>query len=236
MAVKNGSANGAANRIADVEVPPDVGKRAAPPPLTIPAPKFRTATFKLVGTAPYMQARFAQKAMNAMAEKMRAGSTAAKGKTRSARDFNDDFLQAQHISEDGWVGIPASAFRKAMISACRIVNFKMTLAKLSLFVERDGLDKVDGTPLVKLDAPPPEMSVMPVRNATGVMDLRARPQWRKWGVTIRVRYDADQFLLADVTNLVNRVGCQVGIGEGRPDSRESAGMDMGTFEIESVAG
>ena len=36
----------------------------------------------------------------------------------------------------------------------------------------------------------------------------------------------------DVTNLMQRVGMQVGIGEGRPDSRDSAGLGWGTFRLE----
>ena len=32
-------------------------------------------------------------------------------------------------------------FVSALISACRLVGFKMTLAKLSVFVEEDGRDK-----------------------------------------------------------------------------------------------
>ena len=36
----------------------------------------------------------------------------------------------------------------------------------------------------------------------------------------------------DVTNLLMRVGQQVGIGEGRPDSKNSAGMGWGTFNVE----
>jgi len=35
-----------------------------------------------------------------------------------------------------------------------------------------------------------------------------------------------------VTNLLSRVGMQVGIGEGRPFSKNSAGMGWGTFELE----
>jgi len=44
-----------------------------------------------------------------------------------------------------------------------------------------------------------------------------------------VNFDADQFTVQDVTNLMQRVGMQVGIGEGRPDSRDSAGLGWGTF-------
>lgn len=199
--------------------------------VAISAPNIQIAKFTLEGTAPYVQARFSAKAMQAMMSKMTSGPTAKGKKVREARDFDEDFRNAQHISDEGWVGIPAGAFRQAMISACRLVGFKMTLAKLSVFIEADGIDKVDGIPLVKLIAKAPEKTEMAVRNQTGVADIRVRPMWRTWSVELRVRYDADQFTLTDITNLVLRVGMQVGIGEGRPDSRESAGLGWGTFRI-----
>jgi hypothetical protein len=196
----------------------------------ISPPNIQTAAFKISGTAPYVQARFSAKAMKMMAEKMAAGSTAKGKRAKAARDFDEDFRQAMHMSTDGWHGIPAGAFRQAMISACRLVGFKMTLAKLSVFVEADGIDAIDGIPLVKLEGTPERVD-MAVRNATGVADIRVRPMWREWSAIVRVSYDADQFTLTDVTNLLMRVGMQVGIGEGRPDSRESAGLGWGTFEI-----
>ena len=189
------------------------------------------AVFKIKGTAPYVQARFSAKAMQAMKEKMLAGSTAKGKKVREARNFDDDFEQAKHVSEQGWVGIPASSFRQALISACRLVNFRMTLAKLSVFVAADGFDRIDGIPLIKLQAGEPERTEMAVRNATGVADIRVRPMWREWAADVTVSYDADQFTLQDVTNLMQRVGMQVGIGEGRPDSRDSAGLGWGTFTL-----
>ncbi|MCX8016490.1 MAG: hypothetical protein N2690_01110 [Rhodocyclaceae bacterium] len=198
--------------------------------VVIKPPRIETAQFRIIGTAPYVQARFSGKAMQAMMSKMMAGSTARGKKTREARDFDEDYRQAMHVSTEGWHGIPASAFRQAMISACRLVGFKMTLAKLSIFVEADGFDAVDGIPLIKLDGTPERID-MAVRNATGVADIRVRPMWREWSANVRVRYDADQFTIDDVTNLMARVGMQVGIGEGRPDSRESAGLGWGTFKI-----
>lgn len=192
--------------------------------------------FALIGTAPLMQAAFTAKARLAIEAKHRAGSTAKNKKTREARDFEQQFKDAMHISEEGWVGIPAPAFRNACIAACRVADFKMTLAKMSIFILADGLDKVNGQPLVKLNPPQPnkaEMNMAAVRNASGILDLRARPMWRKWGCDLRVRYDADQFTANDVANLLERAGQQVGIGEGRPFSRESCGMDLGTFTIRS---
>lgn len=197
---------------------------------------FQTMELRLIGTAPYMQARFSAKAMQAMKDKMEAGSTAKKGAKREARDFEDDFRQAQHVSEDGWNGIPAGAFRNACIDVCRMVNFKMTHAKMSIFVESDGFDAVDGTPLVRLIADPPERTEMATRNATGVADIRVRPMWRKWEANIIVRHDADQFTASDVVNLLSRAGEQVGIGEGRPFSKSSNGLGFGTFRIKTVAG
>lgn len=199
--------------------------------VTIKAPSIAKAKFRIVGTAPYVQLRFSEKAINAMAEKMKAGSQANKKKTREARDFDEDFRQAQHVATEGWPGIPASAFRNGLISACRLVGFKMTLAKLSLFVEGDGFDKVDAVPLIKIEGTP-EPHLMHARNATGVCDLRVRAKFWPWSAVLNVSYDSDQFSATDVANLLLRVGTQVGIGEGRPDSKMSAGMGWGTFTLE----
>lgn len=200
-------------------------------PIQISPPKFEHLVVRLVGTAPYMQARFGEKSRQAMRDKMLAGSKAKKGAKREARDFDSDFEQAMHRSEEGWVGVPAPALRNACIDVCRMVGFKMTHAKMSIFVEADGLDALDGTPLVKLDAGEPERSEMVVRNATGVADIRVRPMWREWALAVVIRFDSDQFSTNDVVNLLSRAGQQVGIGEGRPFSKSSNGLGFGTFEV-----
>jgi hypothetical protein len=199
--------------------------------VTITPPNFQRMELTIEGTAPLMQARFSAKAMQAMMSKMAAGSTAKKGAKKEARDFDQDFEQAMHRSTEGWIGVPAAALRNACIDVCRMVGFKMTHAKMSIFVEADGFDMVDGQPLVRLDAPEPERTEMATRNATGVADIRIRPMWREWRINVRVRFDADQFTSVDVVNLLARAGEQVGIGEGRPFSKMSNGMGYGTFRI-----
>lgn len=198
--------------------------------VTIKPANMRAAQFKIRGTAPLVQARFSEKAKQAMMAKMEAGSTANKSRAKAPRDFDEDMKNAMHTSEEGWQGIPAGAFRNAMISACRLVGFKMTLAKLSVFVLADGIDKVDGIPLCRFEGKP-ERHEMAARVGIDGTDIRIRPMWRKWSATITVRFDADQFTVQDVSNLMQRVGMQVGIGEGRPDSRSSAGLGWGTFEL-----
>jgi len=198
--------------------------------VTISAPNMEIATFKIIGTAPYVQLRFSQKSINAMKEKMMAGSVAKKGQKRPPRDFEDDYKQAMHLSVEGWHGIPASSFRNGMISACRLVGFQMTKAKLAVFIEADGFDAVDGIPLIKIEGTPEPVEHY-VRNATGVVDIRVRAMWKVWSIKLRVRFDADMFSLTDIANLLSRVGLQVGIGEGRPDGKQSAGMGWGTFTV-----
>ena len=170
-----------------------------------------------------------------MMAKQAAGSQAQSKKPRDPKDFEKLFKDAAHRSTEGWYGIPAPAFRSAMIDACRLVGFKMTYAKLSVFIQPDGFDEQDGTPLVKMHGGEPERHEAAVRNATGVIDTRVRPMWREWSAVVTVRWDDDQFSLSDVANLLERAGMQVGIGEGRPNSKKSHGQGWGTFHVDMDA-
>lgn len=197
--------------------------------LVIKAPNLQIVEFQVRGTAPYVSHRFWKKAQ--MMETQEAGSTnqSKSRKARAPRDFQHDYEQSKHISTDGWCGIPAPAFRNALISSCRVAGFVMTRAKLSVFVLPDGFDKEDGTPLVKITKGDPIMHTAYAKNADGSVDIRSRAMWAEWACVLRVRYDGDQFTSTDVANLVERAGMQVGVGEGRPDSPKSAGMGWGTF-------
>jgi hypothetical protein len=199
--------------------------------VAITPPDFRHLAIEIRGIAPLVINRFSAKAMEMMKQTQEAGSTARSRKTRESKDFNQLFESAKHVSDDGWEGIHAAAFRNAAISACRACGFKMTHAKLAFSVMQDGFDRVDGAPLVRLTEGVAEQWIAPTRNATGVIDLRSRPMYRQWATTLRIRYDAGMLTDADVVNLISRVGMQVGVGEGRPDSKNSAGLGFGLFEI-----
>ena len=207
-------------------------KKSKTQTLTIPAPNFQVATFTIVGTAPLVGNKFSARARAEMRQKMEEGPTAKKGKKREAKDFDRGYREATHRSAEGWAGIPAPAFRNAMISACRVVGFAMTRAKLSIFVFEDGFDEDDGTPLVRITKGEPKYAEHFVRNESGVCDLRPRPMWEAgWEAKVRVRFDGDQFTMPDVANLMARAGIQVGICAGRPDSAKSNGMGWGLFTI-----
>lgn len=203
--------------------------------ITIKPPKFETAVFKIIGLAPLVIHRFSAKVKLQMKTKMETGKAASSKKNREPKLTDDLFNEARYIARgEGWDGFPAAAIRSAMISACRLIGFKMTLAKLSVFVESDGVDAIEPQiPLIRIYGDPIKQEDM-ARVSTGEPYVTVRPAYHGWSAEVKIRWDADQFTIDDVTNLLARVGLQVGIGEGRPDSKKSAGMGWGIFEVGKV--
>jgi hypothetical protein len=198
----------------------------------ISPPKIERATFEIIGTAPLVIHRFSAKAKNGMLDKIREGSTSGSKKRKfTPTDTDDTYNEARYVSADGWDGFNCASIRCALISACRLVGFKMTLAKMSVFVEADGRDKTEPEfGLIRIYGKPRKLEAV-ARVETGQAYICVRPIYDEWSAKVRIRYDAEQFTLQDVSNLLARVGAQVGIGEGRPDSKNSAGMGWGTFEL-----
>ena len=206
-------------------------KSEAKKTVTISAPKIKTATFEIVGVAPLVIHRFSAKTKNEMKLKMETGKAASSKKNREAKNTDDIYQEARYISKEGWDGFHAGAIRAALISACRLVGFKMTLAKLSVFVEADGWDAQEPQiPLIRIYGKPQKQEDI-ARVETGQPYVTVRAAFYDWSAKVKIRFDADQFTVDDIYNLLYRVGSQVGIGEGRPDSKKSCGMGWGLFDV-----
>lgn len=200
--------------------------------LSVPAPNFQVLEIPIIGTSPYCQSAFAGRPVEEMKESQLAGSTGKSKKKREPKDFERRYKDCTHRADAGWAGIPASAFRTAMVSACRVCGVVMTRAKLAVFPIEDGYDANSGDPLIRI-SPEPTMKISPLRNDNGSMDLRARPYWEPgWKALVRIKFDADVMRAVDVVNLMFRVGQQVGIGEGRHDSKKCCGIGWGCFKLE----
>ena len=200
--------------------------------IAIKAPNIQFGKVYIKGNAPLVIHKFSHKTAMQMMDAQVAGSTSKTKKNREAMDPDANMNAARHISFEGWDGIPAVAFRAACISACRLVGYKMTMAKLSIFIDQDGFDSTEGTPLVRICGPAPRRLDAIVRvGPKKIACVCSRPQWLEWGACLRFKYDADQFTASDIVNLIARAGTQVGVCEGRPDSSNSVGMGWGTFEI-----
>lgn len=201
----------------------------------ISPPNFGVLAFRVSGKGvPLVIHRFSAKTKAQMKLKMETGKAAGNKKNREAKATDDLYQEARYISAEGWDGFNASSIRAAMISACRLVGFKMTLAKLSVFVEADGTDAIEPQiPLIRIDGEPTKQEDM-ARVETGQPYVTVRAAYHNWKAVIRIRFDMDQFTAQDVSNLIARVGLQVGIGEGRPDSKNSAGMGWGLFDVQDT--
>jgi len=198
----------------------------------IAPPNLKVARFTIKGTAPLVVHRFSSKTKQRLLAIMEAGSTAKKGKKREPLNAEQTYNEARYISKAGWDGFNAAAIRAAMISACRLVGFKMTLAKLCVFVIADGVDaKEPQYSLIRIYGKPRRLDT-DARVETGQPYICIRPIYDDWKSEVTIEYDADIFTIDDIANLLARVGKQVGLCEGRPDSKNSAGMGWGTFAIQ----
>lgn len=206
------------------------------PPTQIKPPRMAVIAVPIRGMqgSPLVINAFSAKAREIMRQKQEMGSLGGKmkGSKRDPKNFDELYNAARHISREGWDGMAASTIRNAAISACRLVGFKMTLGRLSLFTEADGISRSDGTPLIRIYGEPVPYEAM-VRNQTGVADIRIRPRWDEWSAVLRIRFDQDQFSDDDIVNLLYRAGTQCGVCEGRPDSTNSNGLGWGLFEIDT---
>lgn len=199
---------------------------------TVLAPNFQTLEVTIEGNAPLMVHKFSMKMRGQIEAKQTAKDQV--GRKRAPKDYKAEFNGARYISRQGWDGFYAGSIRNAMIGAARFVDgLQMTKAKGFLFIEADGFDKDDGTPLVRIIGSKPIHDTRPVRLESGVADLRNRPRWDKWSAKLRIKFDADHISANDVVNLLARAGSQVGICEGRPGAPNSFGIGFGTFDVKS---
>jgi hypothetical protein len=206
----------------------------------IPVANMAQTTLRIVGATSYVQEAFSGRKRDELMAGMSTSKAEKAGKARKdarpVRNYDDEFEDAQHKAVAGWNGIPCTAFRQAMVDACRTANVVMVTAKLAISIIPDGFDVRDGTPLVRLYSPnPPERLQLPVRNANGSVDIRIRPMWREWWANVTVQFDADMITAQSIVNLLDRAGKQVGIGAGRPFSKKSVGQGWGTFSVDQQA-
>ena len=193
----------------------------------------------IVGQSPLKVLRFSRKKQDQVAATQAAGEQAKTKRKREAKNFEQEYEDAKYrcTVKEGkkqvtWLGLNATGIRNGCIETCRMAGFVMTKAKMSIFCVEDGVDDLDATPLVRILGEP-EMSVDPVRNANGSIDLRPRCMFRRWRILVRLRFDLDQFSPSDVLNLMIRVGQQNGLGEGRPNGTNGNGCGNGLFLVDS---
>jgi hypothetical protein len=188
-----------------------------------------TYTVPIVGLTPLITQRWSEKARRMM---LNAQQSTARAK-REAKDPEANFNEARYRLPDGRDGVPATAFKAAIVHSARLFDGVTQVAlRQTIIVEGDARDD-RGDALVAIDYENMIMREDTPRNASGVPDLRYRPQYWPWRATLRIRTIEGQIKdEISVIRLVNAAGIG-GIGEWRPTSPKSATGTYGTFEVET---
>ena len=123
----------------------------------------------------------------------------------------------------GEPGVPAMAIKSDIINAAhKDIGIEKTLVRKALFL-RCGEDVI---PFDKYDEPTIREDC--VRVGQGSADLRYRPEFKRWAVSLEFEIDAGLLQVKDLVNLVDRAGFGVGICEWRPEK----GGEYGRFEVD----
>lgn len=192
------------------------------------------------GMSPLIVNKFSAKAQQIMLSKQMGEAT-----QREPKDPEALFRGAQHLMADGTAGFPAVGFKAAMVDAARFFKgskLTMTGMRPAIFINGTrGQDTANRTLLVPvysawtgdvqtLKPAEPEMRQDYARNDSGVADIRFRPEYDPWSAVLEIIYVKSMFTLETIIALVDAAGMN-GIGEWRPNSKESNTGSYGTWRV-----
>jgi hypothetical protein len=199
------------------------------------------AKIPIEGTTPLIVNKFSEKAQQIMLAKQMKDSPVP----REPKNPEELFANAQHLLPDGSAGFPAVGFKAAIVDAARFFKgSKLTMTDLRRMFFINGVpgeEKANRTLLTpvygkwtgnvaSLRPAEPVMRQDYARNATGVADIRFRPEYEPWSAVLEVVYIKSLFKLDTVIALVDAAGMN-GIGEWRPASKESNTGSYGTWRV-----
>lgn len=204
--------------------------------LEIPPLEIKTVRLRIVGESPLMTHKWSEKATRQMEDDQQQKARQRK----AAKVPEQEFQAAIYRLPDGTAGLPAAAFKKAIVTAATHVDgITKTFLRTAFHVIGAAVVPVNGkagelrpTDLVRIDGSDPVMRTDMVRigTMTKTADVRYRPEWAEWACDVTVRYNARSLSLEQLVHLFNLAGFGVGVGEWRP---ERDGMH-GLFHVESV--
>lgn len=186
----------------------------------------------IIGVTPLIPHKWSEKSLGMMRDKQMSSSATARTRKEPKnpdQEAEDSCYWLDVKDDDGSLvrkgAIPATAFKAAMVGACRFYEgITMVGAKLLFYVEGEGPDQlvpINGDPVRREDTP---------RNTGGTADLRYRMMFFPWSATLRVHYLPSMIGPDSVYALVDTAG-KGGVGDWRPSSPKSATGTFGQFTL-----
>ncbi len=198
-----------------------VPKKTTNEPIVIQRIGRAMCEIRIEGTAPLIVNRFAAKARQMMLDKQMGKKT-----VREAKNPDELYEASLYPMSGERYGFPSTGFKASIVDAARYFKGTTTMTELQRIIFVPGeppelLVEIDGVPKMRED---------PVRNATGVADIRFRGEFWPWAVTLTVVYVRQTLRVDSVVALVDAAGIG-GIGEWRPSSKQSKSGMFGTFKV-----
>jgi hypothetical protein len=178
------------------------------------------ADVKIKGLSPLIMHRWSEKARKEMLDKQMKKTV-----KKEAKSPEEQYEASVYRFNDGRIGFPADAFKKAMIRGAKQIGLVMTDARTSFFVhgeycERDDRDLVEITGDVQ-----PREDMVRLNGSTA--DIRFRGQVLEWSATLHISYNESITSFDHIVNMLVAAGYGVGVGEWRPEKDGT----FGRFEV-----
>lgn len=210
--------------------------------VTIPGIRTNQLNVLVVGTAPLLVHRFSEKARKMILDKHMGEASAG----REPKDPVANFEAARYVSSQGWDGILAGGLKAGIVDGFKKGSgVFMKDGKGGIRVKPDDVE----TNLVRLVLPiePANVAERPhfvnetgrvprcrediVRNDTGVVDIRHRPEYWPWALLLQLEFLPTVCSERQLLQAIETSGFAVGQCEHRPASPVSKSGSLGTFRI-----
>lgn len=181
------------------------------------------------GTAPVIPHRWSEKSIRMMPGHPEKDTVKTKKELRNPEAEAEACL----YKVEGKPAIPATAFKAAMVGACRFFEKpSMVEAKQMFFVV--GIADENGDQLVPLDFKEKALREDTPRNSNGNADLRYRYAIKEWSATLKVKFVPEIISPDSIVSLVDAAG-RGGVGDWRPSAPKSYTGTFGTWRVDSGA-
>lgn len=186
----------------------------------------QTIIVNLEGITPFVCHAWDEKNIKKMQQKQAGAATKGREKRNPVEDYEGAFYRLP----DGRPGMKLIAFKNSAVTAVTSLGKEFTKvgARQAFFILRDK-DGGELTPLHYPEETPPYMRTDTVTVGMGSTDLRYRPEFLRWGVTLSIQFNARVITQDQLVNLINLGGFSVGVGEWRPEKNG----DHGRFKVVS---
>lgn len=189
--------------------------------LEVPALELRTVHLRIVGDSELITHAWSEKARAQMRDKQMGKAQQKKEPKNPEEEYQAAFYRTADGTADGAPALPTIAFKAAAVNAATQVSGLTKTFLRGAFHVMGELVAIEGEPRMREDM---------VRIAMGTADIRYRPAFASWAVTLPLRYSTRSVTLEQIIHLFNQAGFSVGVGEWRPEKDGSYGM----FHVESA--